>query len=68
MSCERITPRNVQVDRSNHTSTPARETESGVGIREAKKAHARLVSDIRAGKYGEKVTPDKIWNARPTPG
>jgi hypothetical protein len=30
------------------------------GICEARKAHERLVSDIRAGKYGEKVTPDKI--------
>jgi integrase len=39
---------------------PGTRHESGVGIREAKKAHARLVSDIRAGKYGERVTPDKI--------
>jgi hypothetical protein len=30
------------------------------GICEARKAPERLVSDIRAGKYGEKVTPDKI--------
>jgi hypothetical protein len=41
-------------------STPARGMSREWGICEARKTHARLVSDIRAGKYGEKVTPDKI--------
>jgi hypothetical protein len=36
---------------------PGRRKESGAGIREAKREHVQLVSDIRAGKYGVKVTP-----------
>lgn len=39
---------------------PGNRREPGVGIREARKAHAALVADIAAGKYGEKVEPEKI--------
>jgi integrase len=34
--------------------------ERGVGIREARKAHAQLVADIAAGKYGKPVEADKV--------
>jgi hypothetical protein len=40
---------------------PGQRPEEGVGIREAKKERAQLVADIAAGKYGEKVEPEKIW-------
>ena len=39
---------------------PGQRREEGVGIREAKKERAQLVADIAAGKYGEKVEPEKI--------
>ena len=39
---------------------PGDRKEWGVGIPEAKKAHSALVVDIAAGKYGEKVEPDKV--------
>jgi hypothetical protein len=58
VSCERITPRRRK-DRRTYV-LPGTRHESRVGIREARKAHARLVSGIRARKYGGKVTPDKI--------
>ena len=39
---------------------PGDRKEPGVGIREAKRVHAQLVTDIADGKYGEKVEPDKV--------
>jgi integrase len=39
---------------------PGSRKEAGVGIAGAKKARAQLVADIAAGKYGEKVEPDKV--------
>jgi len=39
---------------------PGGRNDKGVGIREAKKAHAQLVTDIAAGMYGEKVEPDRV--------
>src|ERR1017187_6069414 len=38
---------------------PGDRREAGIGIIGAKKALARLVADIAAGKYGEKVEPEK---------
>jgi integrase len=39
---------------------PGTRKEPGVGVTGAKKARAQLVADIAAGKYGEKVEPEKV--------
>lgn len=39
---------------------PGDRHEAGIGISGAKKALAGLVADIAAGKYGEKVEPEKV--------
>jgi hypothetical protein len=39
---------------------PGQRPEEGVGTRETKKERAQLVADIAAGKFGEKVEPEKI--------
>ncbi len=39
---------------------PGTRKEVGVGIAGAKKVRAQLVADIAAGRYGEKVEPEKV--------
>jgi hypothetical protein len=69
-SCERTTP--LTGKQTMKTYAHPRK-EKGVGIAEAKKQLARLVSDIAEGKFGAKVDPtEKVtlstlldeWSAR----